>query len=214
MLWFLLTSHVAVSALGRVAQPIAVSSVRDKMEATMRIGSPHGLENKTVVFINCPNPYAISYLPPYRVHRNLPLPKNVRIIATGYNMYYFRRTDENTLLLETYKGNILRNRKRTIAWSVNFFKNLSESFRNFAAFPIEAGEKFKVTGFTAEVTEVDKSGRPTEVIYTFDRPLDDPSLIWLQWDWLKKSYEPFELPLMNRRITFPGPPRRQKADKK
>ncbi len=209
MLWFLLFSHIVLSAVGRIANPIIRSSVQNGFEAAMQIGSPPGLENKTVVFINCPNPFAVSYLPPYRAHHNLPLPKNIRIIATGFNMYFLRRIEPNTLHLSLYKGNILQNYKRTTAWSVNFFKMFTESFRDFDAFPISPGDKFELSGFTAEVIEVDKTGRPTKVIYQFDRPLDDASLVWLQWDWLEKRYHTFQMPRNRRRITIPGPPRRK-----
>jgi hypothetical protein len=209
MLAFLLLSHIVVSAVGRIAHPIALSSVHDSFEQTMQIDSPPGLENKTIVLINCPNPFAISYLPPYRIHHNLPLPRGIRIIATGFNMYFIRRTDKNTLELSLYKGNILQNYKRTTAWNVNFFKMFTESFRDFDAFPINPGDKFQVSGFTAEVVEVDKTGRPTKVIYRFDRPLDDSSLIWLQWDWLEKRYQTFKMPRNRRRITIQGPPRRK-----
>jgi hypothetical protein len=211
MLWFLLFSHIVVSAVGRIAQPITLSSVHDSFEATMQIGSPPGLQDKTVVFLNCPNPFAISYLPPYRAHHNLPLPKNIRIIATGFNMYFIRRSEPNILHLSLYKGNIMQNYKRTTAWNVNFFKMFTESFRDFDAFPINPGEKFEMSGFTAEVIEVDSAGRPTKVIYEFDCPLDDSSLIWLQWDWLEKRYHTFQMPQNRRRITIPGPPRRKTA---
>lgn len=213
MLVFLLLSHIVLSAVGRIVQPIILSSVHDSFEATMQIGSPPGLQDKTVVFINCPNPFAISYLPPYRAHYNLPLPKSIRIIATGFNMYFIRRSGPNTLHLSLYKGNIMQNYKRTTAWSVNFFKMFTGSFRDCDAFPINPGDKFELPGFTAKVIKVDKTGRPTKVIYKFDRPLDDSSLIWLQWDWLEKRYHTFQMPRDSRRITIPGPPRRKTPEK-
>jgi hypothetical protein len=212
-LYFLLLCHIPISAVGRIAQPIIISSMQKKFEETMRIPLPPGIENKSVVFINCPNPYAVSYLPPYNNHHNMPLPKNIRIIATGFNMYYIDRIDEYTIKLITYKGNILQNRKRTTAWSVNFFKSFTESFRDCVKFPINPGEKFELSDFVAEVIQVDKNSMPTEVSYTFDRPLRDASLIWLKWDWLQKNYKPFEVPGLGNRAIVEGPPRRKKAEK-
>ena len=178
----MLFSRIAVSAVGRVAQPIIIARVHDDFEATMRIGSPKDLENKTVVFVNCPNPFTVSYLPPYRVHYDLPLPKNMRILATGFNVYRVWRPDEKTLRLRSDKGNILENRKRTIAWRLNFFKNFAVSFRDCDAFPLKVDEQFELSGLMARVVKVDNNGRPRLVHYEFDRPLEDESLIWLQWD--------------------------------
>ena len=157
---------------------------------------------------NKPNPFTISYLVPYRVHHDLPLPKNMRILATGFNEYRAMRSGENVLRIRSDKGNMLENRKRTIAWRLNFFKNFSRSFRDCDAFPLQAGEKFQLTGFSAKIIKVDETGRPILVHYEFACSLDDPSLIWLQWDWLANRYKRFELPQIGETVTIPGPPRR------
>src|SRR5262249_58307205 len=41
------------------------------------------------------------------------------------------------------------------------------------------GHRVALTGMTAEVTEVTPDGRPAEVAFHFDVPLEDDSLIWL-----------------------------------
>ena len=41
------------------------------------------------------------------------------------------------------------------------------------------GQRVELTGMMAEVVELTEDGRPAEVVFRFDVPLEDPSLLWL-----------------------------------
>ncbi|MCP4808092.1 MAG: hypothetical protein GY913_31450 [Proteobacteria bacterium] len=49
------------------------------------------------------------------------------------------------------------------------------------ATPFEVGETIDRPGFQARVDEVTADGRPLDVRFTFDRPLDDPEHVWMCW---------------------------------
>ncbi len=66
----------------------------------------------------------------------------------------------------------------------HLYRDIGEKFRE--------GEQIRLSGLTAEVTALTDEGRPAEVVFTFDRPLEDPSYRWLQWK--SGVYVPFELP--------------------
>ena len=41
------------------------------------------------------------------------------------------------------------------------------------------GQRVELTGMMAEVVELTDDGRPAEVVFRFDVPLEDRSLLWL-----------------------------------
>jgi hypothetical protein len=58
--------------------------------------------------------------------------------------------------------------------------------------PMHAGDVVALEGVRVEVTAVAGDGGPSDVTFTFDRPLEDPSLRWLAWQ--GHEYVPFALP--------------------
>jgi len=60
----------------------------------------------------------------------------------------------------------------------------------------ERGERVELTGMIAEITELTADGRPKEVKYTFDVPLEDASLRWVQWK--NGGYKPFTPPQISQ----------------
>jgi hypothetical protein len=58
--------------------------------------------------------------------------------------------------------------------------------------PMHAGEVIALTGCRVEVDAVADGGGPSDVTFTFDRSLDDPSLRWLAWQ--DGGYVPFAVP--------------------
>ncbi len=60
------------------------------------------------------------------------------------------------------------------------------------------GKRIRLTGVEIEVAKVTPGGLPTETVYRFDSPLEDPSLIWReirQW-----RFRPFKLPAVGETI--------------
>ena len=57
-------------------------------------------------------------------------------------------------------------------------------------------------GTTVEVIDVTEDGRPAEVSFQFNVDLEDPSLMWLQWN--DGVYVPFELPEVGETVILPS----------
>ena len=55
------------------------------------------------------------------------------------------------------------------------------------------------------IDAITSDGRPREVVFRFDRPLEDPSLRWLHWD--DGLYAPFTLPQPGETVSLPVPTR-------
>src|SRR5207237_295412 len=56
----------------------------------------------------------------------------------------------------------------------------SEWERLFNAHPFASGDVFQLSGLKVEIAEV-VEGAPVRLRFTFDRALDDPSLVLLTW---------------------------------
>ncbi len=72
------------------------------------------------------------------------------------------------------------------------------SFARGAGEPVAAGAVFTLPGLRVEVTEATAAGGPTDMTFTFDRPLDDPSLRFLVWR--DGGYAPFLLPPVGQAV--------------
>lgn len=55
------------------------------------------------------------------------------------------------------------------------------------------------------VTALTDDGRPGAARVTFDAPLEDASLAWLQWDWARNTYAPFSPPAIGQTARIAGP---------
>src|SRR6202035_5124287 len=71
-----------------------------------------------------------------------------------------------------------------------------------ASVPFHAGDVSRVAGMTAEVEQVTADDRPRRLRFRFDRPLDDPSLVWIIWD--GQGFVPFAVPPVGEKRPVPG----------
>jgi len=65
------------------------------------------------------------------------------------------------------------------------------------------GQRVDLARVSVEVTGVDKTGLPTEAVFRFSVPLEDPSLRWVRFVW-KKEYVPFEVPGVGKSVFLDG----------
>ena len=47
--------------------------------------------------------------------------------------------------------------------------------------PFRPGDEVRLSDLQVLVTAVNAEGRALEAVFRFDRPLEDPSLLWLSW---------------------------------
>jgi len=67
--------------------------------------------------------------------------------------------------------------------------------QNFLTWPtLTTGQQIRLSGVTVSILSVTSEGRPTEVAFRFDVPLEHPSLDWRAWNWASWGYIAFRLP--------------------
>ncbi len=206
----LILIHIVIAGATRIIVPKKISSVFNTFYTTVDIGLQPDIENKTVVVVNAPHPFLFLGMPVLRAYENKALPERTRILVPGFVQLEVTRTGEKTLLLKAQTGNVLSPETSREDFKINFVYFYDEFNSLFRAedLPFRAGEQVELTGMSVEVIGVDKDGQPTEVLFRFAVSLDDPSLIWLQWDWKNGgfgSYSRFKVPAVGEKTYIQGP---------
>ncbi|HEX6288696.1 MAG TPA: CDP-alcohol phosphatidyltransferase family protein [Herpetosiphonaceae bacterium] len=128
---------------------------------------PHDplLARQTAIFVNAPSFFSISYLPIIRQMQGLPAPLRVRFLSSGPDSVELTRADAHTLLVRPAGG-----------YLVGFDTVFRERARRFMA-----GQQIRLTDATVTVERLTGDGRPAEVAFRFDAPLESGALRWFAW---------------------------------
>ena len=201
---YFLLAHVLFAVAGRVTTQQMVKFSRKEFESTMKVGELHGVENQDLIIVNAPNPFSLFYLPTFRAHNQQSLPRTIRTLAPGFRPIEVIRTGEKTVLLRAKSGNLMSCRRGHDFHFVYLYRTFNNGFRDDRS-PMHAGDKVVLPPLTVEVVDVDSNNLPTEVLFTFVVPLDDPSLRWLMWDWDEECYRPFIVSAVGQKSELVGP---------
>jgi hypothetical protein len=137
------------------------------------------IAHKTVVLVNPPfDPFA-SYFPLARQVEGKPRPEHLRWLAAGATSLRIERTDERTLLVEAQRGWLSTTSERML--------------RDPDTAPARLGDLVNLSDVSFQVTRV-SDGRPREIRVRFRLALEDPLLVWLEWDHDGRGYAPFQPP--------------------
>jgi hypothetical protein len=161
----LVVIHLAIAPLAllfRSGNPIGPRPIEQSWYVRTPLGPE--IEGRTVVVVNARSPAHAGYLILQRAAWGMPMPGLIRVLAPAIPAVTIRRPDDRTLTIRPDGGylrfaldRVFRSERREMA----------------------LGERVTLTGMTAEVTELTPDGRPAEVAFHFDVPLEDESLIWL-----------------------------------
>jgi len=142
--------------------------------------------DKDVVIVNAPNDFMAWHLPIMRSSLREPVPRHCWALNVGLKPVTVRRVDARTLSLKPDGGFV------QAPWG-RMFRGPAHRF--------EVGYRVNLTGLTIEVASITPQGMPDEVIFRFDRNLEDESLSFIAWEgqWrqlvtIEGHYEPFTLP--------------------
>jgi hypothetical protein len=161
----LIVIHLVIAPLAllfRAGNPIGPRPIEQSWYVRAPLGPE--IEGRTIVVVNARSPAHAGYLVLQRAARGMPIPRHIRVLAPAIPAVTIRRPDDRTLTIRP-DGGYLR-------WA------LDRVFRSERR-EMLPGHRVALTGMTAEVTEVTPDGRPAEVAFHFDVPLEDGSLIWL-----------------------------------
>jgi hypothetical protein len=178
---------VALIGVHLVLAPLFLLSRSRSMETVERplARANHSIPSgdKTVVIINPPSDALVGYTQITRAAQGLPAPRRLRWLATGAAGVTVMRDDDRTLRVRA-----------------GFLEQISERMLTGPRRRFAVGDRVDLTGLSIEVVSV-ADGRPTEVRFRFDVPLEDPSLLWLQW--AERDFQPFSPPPVGGQVTLP-----------
>ncbi len=199
-----------------VVYPVAVSAGRmvgqRVLDNVVDIGLLPDAEQQDVVLVTMSSPGHIIYLYPYRGFTGQTLPAHTRALAPAHHDLEVTRVDTRTLEIRPEYGFLLppgepvgTSRDLLPLLHASYATQHGDLFFRDSAFPVPAGYEVELTGLRVDVISLTEDGRPGSARMRFAAPLEDDSLVWLQWDWETYSYIPFEVPGIGETVVIPGP---------
>jgi hypothetical protein len=163
-----------------------------------RVLEDDAVRGQTAVFVNPPAQFFMSHLGAMRAGTGEPMPSKLRALVPGIYPARVVRVRGDQLAVHV-EGGIL---PRTGTWPagggeapVAKWEYMGQALGRFVRGPrdpMRAGEVIALEGFRVSVDAVAGDGGPSDMTFTFDRSLDDPSLRWLAWQ--GDGYVPFAVP--------------------
>jgi hypothetical protein len=141
------------------------------------------LPQQRVVALPMPAPAVGMYMPMVLATRGMPQPRAWWPLSLSPEPHVFTRTGPDAFELELTQGRFLTSEFEAV-------------FRG-PTHPLRQGDQVKLTGMTVTVLAADEQG-PTRLGFTFDRPLEDPSLVFLRWK--DDALRPFIPPPVGERL--------------
>jgi hypothetical protein len=203
----LLVIHLGIPILGRSVAPIVISLGNGVGDQLLEVGREDGLEDKDLMIVNSPSPFLFLYFPFARAHDGSPMPRQTRILAPAFAPFAVTRTGENQIVLWVEEGDLfsLQTPPRKLAGNLVFTLWRANDTFQMNGITIQGGEHLKLNDLDISVPKFSESGLPSQIVYTFDEPLQDPMRKWLSWDWKNWGYEPFPLPEIGETVWLEGP---------
>ena len=202
--------------LHAVVFPTMLPCVQAAMEPFVAVvtdlGPLPGVEDQQVVVVNVPSPGQLIYVPSLREVRGQPAPARIRMLSPGSFAVDVTRVDAYTLIVRPERGYLAPTGMGAVENYTVFpllhtaygYQRGDDFFRG-DGFSLALGQSVDLDGMRAEVISLTGDGRPAEARIRFAIPLDDPSLVWLQWDWGTQTYVPFSPPAVGEMVHIPGP---------
>lgn len=176
------------------------------------LGPLPGVEDQQVVIVNVPSPGQLIYVPSLREVREQPAPARIWMLSPGSFAVDVTRVDAYTLVIRPERGYLAPTgmgaaENQTVLpllHSAYGYQRGDDFFRG-DGFSLALGQSVDLDGMRAEVISLTGDRRPAEARIRFAVSLDDPSLVWLQWDWGTQTYVPFSPPVVGETAHIPGP---------
>jgi hypothetical protein len=144
------------------------------------------VEQQTLVLVNPPMAFFTMASPLTWASEGQPMPKRIRTLTSSrFQNVSVSRPGTDTLVVRP---------------DVGFLAGMLDGLFRGENRPFTKGERIELAGMTARVTEMNDEGRPAEVEFRFDVPLDDPSLRWLRWE--DKRIVPFTPPPVGETVVL------------
>lgn len=136
----------------------------DRMYAQAKTVVEGAKPNQRVVVVNAPMQAVFGAGLMMRKARNEAHPTSARILCQSSGRILVHRPTAKSLVLRAEQS------------------CFGPDWPLYRANPLRVGESFELDGMTVRVRGVDSEGKPTIVAFEFDRPLEDPQLLWKRWN--------------------------------
>jgi len=174
----LVGAHLAVAPVLLPLRSLTVRALHTgAARAAEAIPDDETVSRTTVVVVRAPADGSVAYTLAERAALGVPRPQRMRLLASGPGSVLVSRLDDHTLRVRPGRGFCSTEGERML-------RGLSRPFRS--------GDEVTLPDLHVVVTEVGAQGRAAEAVFRFDRPLDDPSLLWLTWE--GGTLVPYSLP--------------------
>jgi hypothetical protein len=160
--WVITQLIVAPNSLPNTSRSVGTMG-RRLNEAYASLPSDRQVTEQTLMILQTPNDFMSWYFTCMRLAEGQPLPRHTRVLSASLRELTLKRTDERTIELRTSDG---------------FVGNRGASIYRNKNSPMTDGETVKLSGINIEVLRTDDKGWPLDARFRFDRPLEDPSLLW------------------------------------
>lgn len=148
------------------------------------------LAGKKLILVNPPMLLMSMYFMPIMITNGKPLPQNMLSIASGMNPISIERINANTLRITPEKG---------------FMPNQEDWLPHSHKAGFKVGDVFHVAEATITIESLNESNGPKTALFQFDRPLEDPTLMWMicktpQADSKAGTYSNWTLPQIGQKV--------------
>jgi len=174
----LVARHLALAPLLLVTgslSPRTIAAILDR--ASRSLPSEPMIAKETLVVVNAPHAFLVSFVPALRQERGLPAPRRLRTLGTTMGEVRITREDEQTVLLET-PGGYLEGRAHQVMWD--------PADRRDAGYHVDLGD------MTVTVLAATADGRPETIRVHFTSSPTAAPFRWVVWH--GDGFVPFALP--------------------
>lgn len=185
----LVVIHLVIAPLAlpfRAAMPMGPNALLDQMFINTPMDDT--VATQDVVIVQAPLAVACGYLPILQALNGRAVPRHTRALSPSFSAVRVTRPDERTLVLLPEDG---------------YLKKPLDVLSRGRRHPMSLGQRVELTGMTATIMSLTPDGRPGEVSFRFDVPLEDPSLRWLYWK--DGDFVAFSLPEVGESVDLPRP---------
>jgi hypothetical protein len=144
------------------------------------------LERKAIVILAAPVSVLASYVQPERAYRGQERARHLYWLASASSDVTVTRSAERELSVRLAEGYL--------------YTPLERHYRGDAR-SLAVGHSVALSRMTARITALTPDGRPAEVRFVFDQPLESRSLIFMRWD--RTRYVPVVPPRIGERLVLP-----------
>ncbi len=190
-------NHLVTAGASRFISPSVFSKFAVASRKPSDIECPPGIENQDLVVVNTPSPLMLLGIPAVNGSQGRPNPRAIRCLAPSFSPLEIERVDLVSLIVRAHTGNLLFSdpQDAPMIHMLYFIEDFNPISRNMGH-SFKAGHLVRLPGMSVRVIALDEHSMPTEVLFTFNVPLEDATLHWVRWDWDQGCYVPFEPPVI------------------